>query len=142
AVDTLGHEPRLPAPDRRFAFAGLPLDRHRADPGGTQQYDPSPPGMLAGYCPTRLRLPAAPGRPAPAGPRSLFSSGQTRMSASRPESFVSVAPLAIRRRPCSATTVGCSSAAAAGATLHCFGWTSAREGEVPFARSCEQCGGL
>jgi hypothetical protein len=45
-VDALGHEARLPAPDRRFAFAGLPLDRHRADPGGTQQHDPSPPHML------------------------------------------------------------------------------------------------
>jgi len=34
AVDALGHEPRLPTPDRRFAFVGLPLDRHRAHPGG------------------------------------------------------------------------------------------------------------
>ena len=37
-------------------------------------------------------------RSAPAGPQSLFSSGQTRMSASRLESFVSVAPLDLARR--------------------------------------------
>jgi hypothetical protein len=32
ALNPFGHEARLPAPDRRFAFAGLPLDRHRPDP--------------------------------------------------------------------------------------------------------------
>ena len=46
AANALGHETRLPAPDRRLAFAGLPLDRHRADPIGTRQNDPSPPHML------------------------------------------------------------------------------------------------
>jgi hypothetical protein len=46
AVDALGHKARLPAPDRRLAFAGLPLDRHRADPTGAQQHNPSPPHML------------------------------------------------------------------------------------------------
>jgi hypothetical protein len=46
AVDPLGHEARLPAPDRRLAFAGLPLDCHRADPIGAQQHDPRPPHML------------------------------------------------------------------------------------------------
>ena len=46
AIDTLGHEARLPAPDRRLAFAGLPLDRHRADPVGAQQHNPRPPHML------------------------------------------------------------------------------------------------
>ncbi len=46
AVDALGQNARLPAPDRRLALAGLPLDRHRADPIGAQQHDPSPPHML------------------------------------------------------------------------------------------------
>jgi len=46
AVNALGHEARLPAPDRRLAFAGLPLDRHGADPLGAQQDNPSPPNML------------------------------------------------------------------------------------------------
>jgi hypothetical protein len=46
SIDALGHEPRLPAPDSRLAFAGLPLDRHRADPIGAQQDDPRPPHML------------------------------------------------------------------------------------------------
>jgi len=35
---SLNYKARLPAPDRRFAFAGLPLDRHRADPIGAQQH--------------------------------------------------------------------------------------------------------
>jgi hypothetical protein len=30
----------------RFAFAGLPLDRHRAEPLGAQQDDPCPPHMF------------------------------------------------------------------------------------------------
>jgi hypothetical protein len=46
AIDAFGHEVRLPAPDRRLAFAGLPLDRHRADPIGAQQHNPRPPHML------------------------------------------------------------------------------------------------
>jgi hypothetical protein len=46
AVNPFGHEARLPAPDRRFAFAGLPLDRHRADPFRAQQHDPRTPHML------------------------------------------------------------------------------------------------
>jgi len=45
-VNTFCHEARLPAPDRRFAFAGPPLDLHRADAVSTQQHDPSPPHML------------------------------------------------------------------------------------------------
>jgi hypothetical protein len=46
AINSLRHEARLPAPNRRFAFAGLPLDRHRADPSGAQQHNPRPPHML------------------------------------------------------------------------------------------------
>src|SRR5205814_2364394 len=46
AVNPFGHEARLPAPDRRLAFAGLPLDGHRANPSGAQQHDPRPPYML------------------------------------------------------------------------------------------------
>jgi hypothetical protein len=46
AVDAFGHEARLPAPDRRLAFAGLPLDRHRAYPFGAQQHNPRSPDML------------------------------------------------------------------------------------------------
>jgi hypothetical protein len=46
AVNPFGHEARLPAPDRRFAFAGLPLDRHRAHAFGAQQHDPRPPDMF------------------------------------------------------------------------------------------------
>jgi len=46
AVDTLGHEPSLPAPNRRLALAGLPLDRHRADSVGAEQHDPRPPNVL------------------------------------------------------------------------------------------------
>jgi hypothetical protein len=46
AVNSFRHEARLPAPDRRFAFAGLPLDRHRADPIGAEQHNPRPPHML------------------------------------------------------------------------------------------------
>jgi hypothetical protein len=46
AVNPLGHEARLPAPDCRFAFASLPLDRHRADAVSAQQHDPRPPHVL------------------------------------------------------------------------------------------------
>jgi hypothetical protein len=46
ANNTLRHKARLPAPDRRLALAGLPLDRHRADPLGAQQHNPRPPYML------------------------------------------------------------------------------------------------
>ena len=46
AIDAFRHEASLPAPDRRLAFAGLPLNLHRADPLGTQQHNPSPPHML------------------------------------------------------------------------------------------------
>src|SRR5271154_7243148 len=46
ALHALGHKARLPAPDRRLAFAGLPLDRHCAHPIATQQDNPSPPHML------------------------------------------------------------------------------------------------
>ena len=42
-VNTFCHEARLPAPDRRLAFARLPLNFHRADTVSTQQHDPSPP---------------------------------------------------------------------------------------------------
>jgi hypothetical protein len=45
-IDPRGHEPRLPAPDRRLALAGLALDRHGAEPIATQQHYPSPPHML------------------------------------------------------------------------------------------------
>jgi hypothetical protein len=45
-VNTFCHEARLPAPDRRLAFAGSSLDPHRADTVSTQQHDPSPPHML------------------------------------------------------------------------------------------------
>ncbi len=45
-IDAFGHEPRLPTLDRRLAFTGLPPDRHRADPIGAQQHNPSPPNML------------------------------------------------------------------------------------------------
>src|SRR5271166_5119286 len=36
----------LPTPDRRLTLARLSLDRHRANPVGAQQHDPSPPDML------------------------------------------------------------------------------------------------
>jgi hypothetical protein len=45
-LDAFGHKARLPAPDCRLAFAGLPLDRHRPDPRSAQQHDPSPPHVL------------------------------------------------------------------------------------------------
>src|SRR5271166_5825847 len=31
-INALDHKARLPAPDRRLAFAGLPMNFHRADP--------------------------------------------------------------------------------------------------------------
>ena len=46
AVNPFGHKACLPAPDRRFAFAGLPLDRHRANPSRAQQHNPRPPHVL------------------------------------------------------------------------------------------------
>lgn len=46
SVNPLGQEARLPAPDRRLAFAGLPLNLHGADRGRAQQDDPRPPRML------------------------------------------------------------------------------------------------
>ena len=45
-INAFGHEPRLPAPDRRLALAGPPLNLHRADPFGAQEDNPSPPHML------------------------------------------------------------------------------------------------
>ena len=46
ALNPLGHEACLPAPDGRLAFTGLPLDRHRADPVRAKQHNPGPPHML------------------------------------------------------------------------------------------------
>jgi hypothetical protein len=45
-INTFCHETRLPAPNRRLAFARPPQNLHRADPIGTQQDNPSPPHML------------------------------------------------------------------------------------------------
>jgi len=46
SINPLGHEPRLPTPDRRLALAGLALDRHRANPIAAQQHNPRPPYVL------------------------------------------------------------------------------------------------
>jgi hypothetical protein len=89
-INTFCHETRLPAPNRRLAFARPPQNLHRADPIGTQQDNPNPPHMLlrAVPRPDNLLKPSAISR------TKLFSSRQTRISASRLESFVSADPLA------------------------------------------------
>ena len=46
SIDAFGHKAFLPTPDCRLAFAGPPLDRHRANPIGAQQYNSSPPHVL------------------------------------------------------------------------------------------------
>ena len=45
-VHPLGHEPLLPAPDRRLGAADLAHDRQRAHAVGAQQHDPRPLDML------------------------------------------------------------------------------------------------
>ena len=93
-VYAFGHEARLPAPDRRLAFAGLPLDRHRADPIRAQQHNPRPPHMLLRTVPRsdhRLQpLPIARIKP----DLNAFSHpDRLDTFASHLESFVSVNPL-------------------------------------------------
>jgi hypothetical protein len=86
--------PRLPAPDRRLAFAGLPLDRHRADPIGAQQHNLSAPHVfLWAVARSDHGLKPFPIARTEAGPRCLFSSSQTRISSSPPKSSVSAYPL-------------------------------------------------
>jgi hypothetical protein len=46
AVDALLGKPFLPAPDNRLALGGVAHDRHRAEPVGGGQHDPSAPDVL------------------------------------------------------------------------------------------------
>ena len=45
-IDAGLHEPLLPAPDHRFALAGLPHDRSRTQPVGGKKHDPRPPHVF------------------------------------------------------------------------------------------------
>jgi len=58
----LGHEAGLPAIDRRLAFSGLALDRHRAHPIGAQQHNPHATHASVGCSPIQSPLLAFRGR--------------------------------------------------------------------------------
>jgi hypothetical protein len=94
SIDAFGHKAFLPTPDRRLAFAGPLLDRHRANPIGAQQYNPSPPHvLLRAIARTDHILQPFPIRRDEAGLQYPFSSAQNRISATPAESFVSATPL-------------------------------------------------
>jgi len=71
----LGHEAGLPAIDRRLAFSGLALDRHRAHPIGAQQHNPHATHASVGCSPIQSPLLAFRGRPVQAAAELLKTFG-------------------------------------------------------------------
>jgi hypothetical protein len=94
AANPFGHKPRLPAPNRRLAFAGLPLIAIVPTPAALSSTIRTPPTHASAGFPRSDHglqpLSIARSKPDLDNP---FSSRQTRIFANRLESFLSADPL-------------------------------------------------